>query len=501
MVDVIRVKSLTLDDEFDAMNLPAKLPELDKADEKLKAIHQLASKDPLLEIIKEKFQLEVNHHLSSLKGHTKSSAFEVLMKKSSDNIELKQAYLSIGKELAVTKFIFDMSAQMLSTKMILLLAEILFDETAYRQKEIFILNIGGDRQPTPKPTLIAQKMEELIDWYNKALKEHIVHPISLASELHFQLTAIHPFEDWNGRIARLVLNVALMKQGYLPILIAPDERLAYYENLEQADKGNIEPLIRFISNKELKTIDEFMASPEYLSIQAKFDLEKQLDSIHGGEKCIVLTEDSATGNLLSILLEASGFHMDETNVISYEGCSKISSANLFSIFVKEKMPKVKILVHRDRDYLTDSEIDLQRNLFQRIDTNFFVTKGTDIESYFLNSKHISFCHRSINEITAQKIVEESVEEVYLKSVDFLRKKEFGGNRPELYTHLNSAIEELVKNQPRRFTHGKTAYRVLQFHIQEVAHEKANLEQVSQHLYVKELNKIAQSIWENPGGNK
>lgn len=483
------------------MNLPAKLPELDKVDEILNVIHQLARKDPLLSIIKEKFQLEVNHHLSSLKGHAKSSAFEVLMKKNSDNIELKQAYLSIGKELAVTKFIFDMSAQLLSTKGILLLAEILFDETSYRQKEIFILNIGGDRQPTPKPEMISREMENLIDWYNKALKENIVHPISLASELHFQLTAIHPFEDWNGRIARLILNVALMKQGYLPILIGPDERLAYYENLEQADKGSIEPLIRFIANKELKTIDEFMASPEYISIQAKFDLEKQLNSIRGGERCIVLTEDSATDNLLSILLEASGFKMNETNIISYEGCSKISSANLFSIFVKEKMPKVKILVHRDRDYLTDSEIDTQRNSFRRIDTHFFVTKGTDIESYFLNSKHISFCHRSIDEITAQKLIDESVEEVYPKSVDFLRKKEFGGNRPELYTHLNGAIEELVRNNLRRFTHGKTAYKVLQYRIQDVAHEKANLEQVSKHLFVKELNKIAQSIWDIPGDKK
>jgi hypothetical protein len=483
------------------MSQPVKLPELLKVDEKLDVIHQLARKDPLLSIIKEKFQLEVNHHLSSLKGHTKSSASEILLKKTNDNDVLKQAYLSIGKELAVTQYVFDMSAQMLSTKGILLLAEILFDKITYRQKEIFILNINGDRQPTPKPELVPGELEKLINWYNNALKENSIHPISLATELHFQFTAIHPFEDWNGRIARLILNIALMKQGYLPVLIGPDERLTYYENLEQADKGSLEPLIRFIANKELETIDEFMASPEYLSIQAKFDLEKQLNGINGKEKCIVLTEDSATNNLLAILLESSGFRMDETNILSYEGCSKISSANLFSIFVKEKMPNMKILVHRDRDYLTDAEIEMQRDTFHRINTHFFVTKGTDIESYFLNSKHISFCHPSINELTAQKLIDESVEEVYPKSVDFLRKKEFGGNRPDLYTHLNKAIEEMVRNDLRRFTHGKTAYKVLQYRIQDVAKEKANLEQVSQHLYVKGLNKIARLIWDIPGDKK
>jgi hypothetical protein len=423
------------------------------------------------------------------------------MKKSTDNEELKQAYLSIGKELAVTKYIFDMSTQMLSTKSIHLLSEILFDEKAFRQKEIFILNISGNRQATPKPELVPQKMEELVDWYNKAVKENSIHPIALATQLHYQITSIHPFDDWNGRIARLILNVALMKHGYLPILIGTNERLTYYENLELADKGSIEPLIRFIANKELDTIREFMKSPEYLSIQGKVDLEKQLEGVKGGEKCIVLTEDSATDNLLAILLESSGFKMDETNIISYEGCSKISSANLFSMFVKEKMPNVKILVHRDRDYLTDAEIEVQRDTFRRIDTHFFVTRGTDIESYFLNNKHVSFCHHSINEIAAQKLIEESIEEVYPKSVDFLRKKEFGGNRPDLYTHLNKAIEDMVRNNLQRFTHGKTAYKVLQYRIQDVAHEKAKLEQVSQHLFIKELNKIARLIWDIQGDKK
>jgi len=53
---------------------------------------------------------------------------------------------------------------------------------------------------------------------------------------------------------------------------------------------------------------------------------------------------------------------------------------------------------------------------------------------------------------------------------------------------------LVSNNLVRFTHGKTAYKVLQYKIQDVAHQKANLEQGSQFLFEKELNKIARSIW-------
>ena len=46
-----------------------------------------------------------------------------------------------------------------------------------------------------------------------------------------------------------------------------------------------------------------------------------------------------------------------------------------------------ILVHRDRDYLTDSEIEYQHETFHRIDVRFFYTEGTDVESYFLNAEH------------------------------------------------------------------------------------------------------------------
>jgi hypothetical protein len=67
--------------------------------------------------------------------------------------------------------------------------------------------------------------------------------------------------------------------------------------------------------------------------------------------------------------------MAETSLISYEGCSKIASANLFSVFVKQKMPGVKILVHRDRDYLTDAEVEEQRETFSRIDTHLFCDTG------------------------------------------------------------------------------------------------------------------------------
>lgn len=469
--------------------------EIKAIDEKIAIIHKLSQYDPLFLMIREKFQAEVTHHLTSLKLKKEKTISEVLKEEDPDIETMRQAYLSYGKELAVTQFIFDILPQKLSIKNILLLAEILVGETSFRQKEIFITNVSGNRQSTPQPSSIAPEMQKLVGWYNEAIKSK-EHPVAVASVLHHKLTVIQPFGDWNGRIARLLLNISLMQLGYLPVLIAADERLSYYEKLEKADNGSIEPLITFIAQLELKALDSFMLSPGYLSIKAKYEMQKQIETLGDTEKCIVLTEDSATGNLMGILLESSGFKMQETNIISYEGCSKISSANLFSIFVKEKMPNVKILVHRDRDYLTDAEIDAQRETFSRIGVYFFVTKGTDMESYFLNYQHISFCHPEISETVSARLVNEAMEEVFPKSVDYLRKKEFGGSKPESFSHLNQAIEVIVRNSLRRFTHGKTALRILENKIQDVVRRKSQLEQPSHFLSVKQLRKISDSIWGN-----
>ncbi|MCF8358861.1 MAG: Fic family protein [Prolixibacteraceae bacterium] len=477
------------------MNLSFTLPEFFDIDEKLFSIRKRGTTDPLIAIIKQRFQEKITLHLTSLKASRDGVAHTGIDLQNNNFEKIKQTYFAFGKEKAVVKLFSDMSRQKLSTSVIMLLSEILFEENQYRKNKKYILNNSGERQPTTPANKVPAEMEKLVEWYNTNEKARKVHPVIMAAYLHYKLTTIHPFDDWNGRIARLLLNLALMKKGYLPILIGPEERQTYYEKLEHADKGNMEPLIRFFAQKELETIDDFINSPEYLSISTRYDLEKKLENMNKGERCIVLTEDSATNNLLAYILEASGLNMNETNIISYEGCSKISSANLFSVFVKQKMPGVRIIVHRDRDYLTNAEINVQKQLFQRIDTHLFVTKGTDIESYFLNARHIHHCHPSVDENKAKQLIAKAFEDVFAKSVDYLWKKEFGGHKTEEHSHLGHAVEEMVRSNLKRFIHGKTALKVLGYHIQDVAKENVNLEQASPHLYVKELHNIAKSIWD------
>jgi hypothetical protein len=285
-----------------------------------------------------------------------------------------------------------------------------------------------------------------------------------------------------------------MNYGYLPILIEPNDRIEYYEALQSADKGEIKPLVEFISSKQLRTLENFKTSPEYLSIVAKFELEQQLKQIKGTEKCFVLTEDSGTDNLLKLVFEASGFNLTETSFISYEGCSKIGSVTLFSIFVKQKLPHIEIVVHRDRDYLPDGEIEKQRETFNEIGIHFFVSKGTDIESHLANAKHINLCHPKLSEQEAEEIIITGIEEVKQKSFELLRKQEFGEKHKDKATHLDIALKEIFEKSVFKFTHGKTLYKSIKRQIQEKTKENAKIEVVTNELFIKQLNEIAEKLW-------
>ena len=99
----------------------------------------------------------------------------------------------------------------------------------YRDQQVFI---SGAKHIPPAPLLIPEKMEQLIHWYQTE-GVHL-HPVVRGAMLHAVFVGIHPFIDGNGRTYRLLLNLELMKEGYPPVIIKVEKRLAYYEALDKA---------------------------------------------------------------------------------------------------------------------------------------------------------------------------------------------------------------------------------------------------------------------------
>ena len=117
------------------------------------------------------------------------------------------------------------------------------DENAgqYRRTPV---QIAGTQVVPPEAGEIPQRMSEWETWLRQA--ENELHPVEVAALAHHRLVAIHPFTDGNGRTARLVMNLALFRNGYPPTVILRANRRQYYQVLMQADAGHSDPLVNFV---------------------------------------------------------------------------------------------------------------------------------------------------------------------------------------------------------------------------------------------------------------
>ncbi len=91
-----------------------------------------------------------------------------------------------------------------------------------------------------EPHDIPTRMRDFCDWLNsdEALSSPIVDYVSRA---HYEFAAIHPFADGNGRCARLLMNVLLIRKGFPIAIIRMRDRDAYLDALSAASSGDFEP--------------------------------------------------------------------------------------------------------------------------------------------------------------------------------------------------------------------------------------------------------------------
>ncbi|SFM49404.1 Fic/DOC family protein [Methanolobus profundi] len=115
-----------------------------------------------------------------------------------------------------------------------------------RNVEVVIRNAYGEivHQGIPKEE-IGNELEELSKWYRE--NETDLKPLVLAALVHNQFEYIHPFEDGNGRVGRLLLNYVLLRHDYPPINILFEDRGRYYYCLQQYSSENrLEDTLKFL---------------------------------------------------------------------------------------------------------------------------------------------------------------------------------------------------------------------------------------------------------------
>ena len=87
------------------------------------------------------------------------------------------------------------------------------------------------------PDNISYRMRQLIQWMNAAETKRSTHPVRLSAKAHYQMLHIYPFPRHSGKVARLVMNLTLLRHGYPPVIIHATERQRYYEALKTSDNA------------------------------------------------------------------------------------------------------------------------------------------------------------------------------------------------------------------------------------------------------------------------
>ena len=127
-------------------------------------------------------------------------------------------------------------------------------EYAGQYRDIPVI-ITGSRYPVASPNNIPHEMAQLFTWIQNNREKY--HPLEFAALLHKKYVFIHPFKDGNGRVARLLMNLALIQDGYLPAIVPPILRMDYISLLEQAHE-NDSGFLEFIAERELESQREIL---------------------------------------------------------------------------------------------------------------------------------------------------------------------------------------------------------------------------------------------------
>lgn len=127
----------------------------------------------------------------------------------------------------------------------------------YKTRPNSVITRYGDRFEYASPEETAGLMTDLVDWYNAAEAEGKLSPVELAALFHYRFIRIHPFEDGNGRIARLMMNFILHRHGYPMIVVRSRRKSEYLEALHQTDLL-VGPVPSDGAHADLKDIKPFM---------------------------------------------------------------------------------------------------------------------------------------------------------------------------------------------------------------------------------------------------
>ncbi|MBK9246764.1 MAG: Fic family protein [Ignavibacteria bacterium] len=135
----------------------------------------------------------------------------------------------------------------------------------------------GFRNFTPPGIQTESAMQELVFWIKNEEQNPTHNLIELAALFHFKFVSIHPFDDGNGRMGRILMNLILMRCGYAPAIVRVADRERYIQALAFAQDGDsLEPFVTHIAEETLTSMELLLKAAKGENIEDPDHLDKRI---------------------------------------------------------------------------------------------------------------------------------------------------------------------------------------------------------------------------------
>jgi len=233
---------------------------IDALQEKLNSLRPLPANT--VKSLHEQFVLEWTYNSNAIEGNTLTlketkvvlEGITIGGKSMREHFEAINHKEAIDYVEAIVSHKESLTEHMINSIHQLILKGIDSDNAGVFRKENVLIS-GADHTP-PDHVLVAEKMAQLLTEYH----QFDGHPLERAARLHSDFVKVHPFVDGNGRTARLLMNLDLMKAGLQPVIIKAASRLNYYEALDKAHTtGQIDDFLRLVVQAEEDALNSVLA--------------------------------------------------------------------------------------------------------------------------------------------------------------------------------------------------------------------------------------------------
>jgi len=175
---------------------------------------------------------------------------------------------------------------------------------------------------------------------------------------------------------------------------------------------------------------------------------------HDSHPVVILTEDEISRPIVSLAIN-SGFDMDKVLILPYFGATDPKNLHAIANLIRKQSPQTKIIVHRDRDGLTDTLVEDWKRKTRESGAIPFVTSAMDADGEFIDARHLAECNNK-EESYFEKLIEDTfeanrdaLEEFFIKAViDAQRKARINDVPPERAPGFFRAL--LAKNKRAAF---------------------------------------------------